>query len=160
MLTPQIAASMLDGSSSDPNATAKAGRDALVTLHLRTVDALKGYVKMVEKAEPDFRPVAEQFHGLHARHATALAGMLSAMGISVNPHGSVMGTINETVVGLRAFFDEIDEDVLSNIQNGEDHVLDAFDEVMKAELSVEDAAAVSAMRDELVELLDDVREID
>ena len=39
-----------------------------------------------------------------------------------------MGTINETVVGLRAVFDEIDADVLSSIRNGEDHVLDAFDD--------------------------------
>jgi hypothetical protein len=61
---------------------------------------------------------------------------------------------------MRAFFDEIDEDVLSSIRNGEDHVLDAFDDVLKAELSVEDAAVVSAMRDELVELLDDVRPVD
>jgi hypothetical protein len=160
MLPPQIAASMLDGSSNDPNAAAEAGKDALVTLHLRTVDALKGYVKMVEKAEPEFRPVAKVFHDLHERHAAALAGMLATMGVTVDADGSLMGTINETIVSMRAFFDEIDEDVLSSIRNGEDHVLDAFDEVLKAELSVEDAAAVSAMRDELVELLDDVRPVD
>jgi Domain of unknown function (DUF2383) len=160
MLPPQIAASMLDGSSNDPNAAAEAGKDSLVTLHLRTVDALKGYVKMVEKAEPEFRPVAQVFHDLHERHAAALAGMLAAMGVTVDADGSLMGTINETVVSMRAFFDEIDEDVLSSIRNGEDHVLDAFDDVLKAELSVEDAAAVSAMRDELVELLDDVRPVD
>ena len=68
MLPPHIAASMLDGSSSDPNTwLRKQARDALVTLHLRTVDALKGYVKMVEKAEPEFRPVAQLFHDLHSR---------------------------------------------------------------------------------------------
>jgi Domain of unknown function (DUF2383) len=160
MLPPHIAASMLDGSSNDPNAAEEAGRDALVTLHLRTVDALKGYVKMVEKAEPEFRPVAQLFHDLHARHAAAIARLLSTMGVTVDPEGSLMGTINEAVVGLRAVFDEIDADVLSSIRNGEDHVLDAFDEVLKLKLSVEDAAAISAMRDELVELLDDVRQVD
>jgi hypothetical protein len=160
MLPPQIAASMLDGLSRDPNAAVETGTDAFVTLHLRTVDALKGYVKMVEKAEPEFRPVARRFHDLHARHAAALAGKLATMGVAVDPDGSLMGTINETVVGLRAFFDEIDEDVMSNIRNGEGHVLDAFDEVQKVDLSPEDASDVSAMRDELVALLDETRGLD
>lgn len=159
MLPTHIAAGILDGSSTDPNA-AEAGKDALATLHLRTVDALKGYVKMVEKAEPEFRPVAQVFHDLHERHASALAGMLSARGVAADADGSLMGTINETVVSLRAFFDEIDADVLSSIRNGEGHVLDAFDEALKAELPVEDAKRVSTMRDELVELLDDVRQVD
>jgi hypothetical protein len=160
MLTPQIAASMLDGSSNDPDAAEKARRDALVTLHQRTVDALKVYVKMVEKAEPEFRPVVQRFHDLHARHAAALAGKLSAMGVAVDPHGTLMGVINETVVGLRAFFDEIDEDVMNSIRNGENHVLDAFHEVLRVDGSPEDAADVSVMRDELVGLLEDTRDLD
>jgi Domain of unknown function (DUF2383) len=160
MLTPQLAVNMLDASSNDPNAPAEGGKDALVTLHLRTVDALKGYVKMVEKAEPEFRPVAQRFHDLHARHASALSGKLAAMGVTFNPGGSLMATVNETVVGLRAFFDEIDEQVMSSIRNGEDHVLDAFDDVLTLDLSPQDAADVSAMRDELVALLDDTRDLD
>jgi len=160
MLTPQIAAAMLDEPSTDPNATAEAGKDALVTLHDRTVDALKGYVKMVEKAEPEFLAVAQRFHDLHARHAAALAGKLSAMGVAVDPDGTLMGTINETVVGLRAFFDEIDEDVMDSIRNGENHVLVAFDDVLRTELSPEIAADVAAMRDELVGLLENTRDLD
>jgi hypothetical protein len=160
MLTPQIAASMLEGSSKDSAAAAEGGKEALVTLHRRTVDALKGYVKMVEKAEPEFRPVAQRFHDLHMRHASALARQLSAMGVTVDRDGSLMGTINETVVGLRAFFDEIDEDVMTNIRNGEKNVLDAFDGVLNVELSPEDSAALVAMRKELVALLDETRHLD
>lgn len=160
MLTPQIAAAMLDSSSTEPNATAEAGKDALVTLHQRTVDTLKGYMKMVDKAEPEFLPVAQRFHDLHVRHAAALAGKLSAMGVAVDPDGTLMGTINETVVGLRAFFDEIDEDVMSSIRNGENHVLEAFDDALDVKLSPEDAADISAMRDELVGLLEDTRDLD
>jgi hypothetical protein len=160
MLTPQIAAAMLDGSSNDPNDAVDAGKDALVTLYQRTVDALKGYVTMVEKAEPDFLPVAQRFHDLHARHSTALAAKLSAMDVAPDTDGTLMGAINETVVGLRAFFDAIDEDVMSSIRNGENHVLEAFDDALRVNLSPEDAADISAMRDELVGLLEDTRDLD
>lgn len=160
MLTPQIAASMLDGSSNDPNTSAEAGKDALVTLYQRSVDVLKGYVKMVDKAEPEFLPVAQRFHDLHSRHSAALAAKLSAMGVAADWDGTLMGTINETVIGLRAFFDEIDEDVMNSIRNGENHVLEAFDEALNAEQSPGDAADISAMRDELVGLLEDTRDLD
>lgn len=160
MLTPQIAANMLATSSNDSNAAADGSNEALVALHLKTVDALKGYVKMVEKAEPEFRPVAQRFHDLHARQASALASKLSARGLNVDADGSLMGTINETVVGLRAFFDEIDADVMSSIRNGEDHVLDAFDTVLEHDLPPQDAVDMSAMRDALVALLDDTRDLE
>ncbi len=155
MLTPQIAATMLDESSNDRDV----GKDEIVKLYHRTVDVLKGYVKMVEKAEPEFLPVAQRFHDLHARHASALVAKLSAMGIAADD-GTLMGTINETVVGVRAFFDEIDADLMSSIRNGENHVLEAFDDALDAELSPDDAADISAMRDELVGLLEDTRDID
>ena len=160
MLPPIFAASILDGSSNDLDPNAEAAKDALVTLHHRTVDALKGYVKMVEKAEPEFLPVAQRFHDLHARHAAAIAEKLFAMGIAADPGGTLMGTINETVVGLRAFFDEIDADVMNSIRNGENHVLGAFNDVLQVEQSPGDAADISAMRDELVGLLEDTRDID
>lgn len=160
MLTPQIAASLLDSDSNDPNSTDNRFRDALVTLHHRTVDALRGYEKMVDKAEPEFLPVAKSFRDLHARHASGLAGILSGMGIAVDQAGTLMGTINETVVSLRALFDEIDEDVMDSIRNGEDHVLRAFDEVLKADHAPEVTGKVSAMRDDLVRLLDDTRNLD
>lgn len=160
MLTPQIAASLLDGAANDPDSTDNLFRDALVTLHNRTVDALRGHEKMVEKAEPEFLPVAKSFRDLHRRHASGIAGILSGMGIAVDPGGTLMGSINETVVSLRALFDEIDEDAMDSIRNGENHVLRAFDEVLKVEQAPEIAAKVSAMREELVRLLDDTRHLD
>jgi hypothetical protein len=60
-----------------------------------------------------------------------------------------MGTINETVVGLRAFFDEIDEDVMGSIRSGEGHVLKAFDAVLKSSPDGDQLAEVTRMRAEL-----------
>lgn len=133
-----------------------AGREALTDLHTTTIDVLKGYEKMVEKAEPEFRPVAQRFLDLHGRHAAALHRILVAKGADVDADGSLMGTINRVVVGMRAFFDEIDEDVLGSIKDGEDHVLNAFDEALNSGQTPEDASAISAMRDELVALLHEV----
>lgn len=56
MLHPKIAAGMLDASLKDQNNAADASLDDPVTLHERTVDALKGRVTMVDTAEPAFLP--------------------------------------------------------------------------------------------------------
>ena len=139
-------------------AAATAASEALVALHNRTVDALHGYAIMVEKAEPSFRATAEQFRALHARHADALARMLSEMGVEADPGGTFMATVNRTMVTVRAFFDAIDEDVMQQIRSGEDWVLAAFDDAIVAVSSklvdlVPTTAALRDMRDELATLL-------
>ncbi len=127
--------------------------DALMTLHRRTVDALTGYAKMEEKAEPSFQPVAEAFRAMHARHADRLARFLADMGREVDHDGSFMGTVNAAVVTLRAWFDEIDDDVMSNIRDGESHVLAAFDDAIAAPVTPAITADLHEMRDEVTELL-------
>lgn len=111
---------------------------------------------MVENAEPHFRPTVQRFLDLHASHATALERILGAKGAEVDTDGSLMGTINGVVVGMLSLFDEVDEDVLGNIKDGEDHVLNAFDDVLNSWQTPEEATALSAMRAELVALLQDV----
>jgi hypothetical protein len=126
--------------------------DAIGTLHDRTVDVLAGFDTMVGKAEPEFRPVAEAFQSLHQRHATALAGRLAEAGRAPDEGGTFMSSVNRTVVTLRSFFDEIDEDVMKQIEDGEQHVLDAFDDALKrTHGDVRDDLA--RMRQELVDLL-------
>jgi hypothetical protein len=157
MLTLGTAGMMLDGASDNANEDPNA---ALAILHTHTVDALKGFEKMVEKAEPEFRRVAQRFHDLHERHARELADHLTARVRTVDADGSFMGTINETVVGLRAFFDEIDEGVMGSIRSGEGHVLKAFDAVLKSSPDGDHLAEITRMRAELTELLHDTRHLD
>ncbi len=160
MLIPDTARAILDASTEQPEGTERQAHEAVTDLHTRTVDALKGYAKMLEKAEPQFRPVVQRFHDLHAGHATALVAIAAALGGTVDADGSFMGTINETVVSLRAFFDEIDEDVMDSIRSGEDHVLKAFDGALEYGLPGDHQTRLMAMRDELVALLQETRHLD
>ncbi|WP_232622674.1 DUF2383 domain-containing protein [Pseudorhodobacter sp. MZDSW-24AT] len=161
MLTPTTASMMLTTPEGDAPMAAPDAADALLALQRRTVDALTGYVKMVEKAEPEFRPVAERFRALHDRHNAALTAMLIRHGVEPDADGTFMGTVNKAVVSLRALFDEIDEDVMDSIRDGENHVLEAFDEAIGASgMPPADVTELRDMRDELTVLLQDTRHLD
>lgn len=127
--------------------------EALAALHTRTIDALAGYETMVGKAEPEFRPVAESFRDLHARHAARLGALVRAHGGRPDEDGSFMATVNRAVVSIRALFDEIDDDVMDQIRSGERHVLDAFDEAIAADPHAAHVAELEMMRRELADLL-------
>jgi len=123
--------------------------DHLRDLHTRIVDAKAGFDVMVDKAEPAFRDVAVSFRDMHAAHAEKIAIMLHG---HVEPDGSLMATVNKAVVSLRAFFDEIDADVMEQVRRGEDHVLAAFREA-EANCSAPQEVELIAMRAELENLL-------
>ena len=134
----------------DPEA-ARHQATALIALYDRSVDSVKGFTTMVEKAEPSFRDTAERFRALHARHADRLARLLSDLGVKAEAGGSVMGTVNQAVVTFRAFFDDIDEDVMDQVRSGEDWVLQAFDAAIAEQAGNGDT--LRAMRGELADLL-------
>ncbi|MEO0359728.1 MAG: DUF2383 domain-containing protein, partial [Pseudomonadota bacterium] len=100
--------------------------DAIEKAHARSVDAAAGFEKMAEKAELHFKDVASRFLGLHLDHAHRLAEMLKAHGRTPDPEGTFMGEINEAVVSMRAFFDEIDEDVMDQVRSGEEWTVSAL----------------------------------
>lgn len=136
------------------------GADALITLHQRTVDVLTGYATMVEKAEPSFQSTAEAFRALHARHADRLARIIADMGHTPDVDGTLMGTVNKAVISLRAMFDEIDDDVMDSVRNGEKHVLEAFDDAIGATTDLALTRDLGDMRAEIVTLLDQTSHLD
>ena len=133
--------------------------EALIALYNRTVDTTKGYTVMVEKAEPSFRDTAERFRSLHARQAGDIARLLAAMGIETDADGTLMGTVNQAVVTVRAFFDSIDADVMGQIRSGEGWVLQAFDAAIEEEAHPTRAANLRDMQAELKALLADTSSI-
>lgn len=133
--------------------------DRLAGAHTRTVDALAGFETMAEDAEPEFSDTVARFIDLHQRHADALAAMLAANGREADPDGSFMATVNTLVVKTRALFDEIDEDVMDAIRDGERHVIDAYEEVERGDAPIEVAEKVRGMRDELEMLLREASQV-
>ena len=134
-----------------------AALDALETLHNRTVDVLAGYETMIGKAEPEFRSIPERFRDLHGRHSAAIAALLTAGGRTPDADGTFMSTVNRTVVSLRALFDDIDEDSMKQIENGEQNVIKAFDDALSQNQTTDARSALSSMRQELVGLIDQAR---
>ena len=136
---------------------ARESLDTLIGLHTLSVDTLRGFQKMSEKAEPEFRPVVERFRALHTRHTARLDAMVREMGGVPDADGSFMGTVNRAVIGLRAVFDTIDAGVMDNIRSGEDRVLDAFDNAAQISLPQGHVQALTEMRAELSAVLADTR---
>ena len=100
--------------------------DSLALAHTRTVDALAGFEKMVEKAEPEFLTTATRFRDLHRAHSTQLSAVLRQHGRTPDDDGSFMSTVNRMVVATRAAFDEIDADVMRQVRSGEENVIAAY----------------------------------
>ncbi len=134
----------------EPVETAK---ELLVALHRRTVDDIAGFAAMVDRAEPDFRAVAQRFHDLHRRHAAELALILRERGVEPDADGSFMATVNKVVVGVRSLLDDIDGDVMHQVRSGEEWTLDAFDRAVAAMKDDPAEARLHEMRAELAELL-------
>lgn len=137
--------------------TVDAAYAALETALTRTTDARAGFETMVDRAEPSFRPVAERFRALHARHAERLARMLTDAGRAPDTDGSLMGTVNRAVVATRAMFDEIDADVVPQIVSGESHVLDAYRDALDAPLPAPEHEALASLLAELQAALEEAR---
>ena len=127
--------------------------DALIDLHMHSVDTRRGFEKMVEKAEPSFRTVVDRFVALHTRQVARLDQMVREMGAVPDAAGSFMGTLNRAVVSIRAALDSIDSDSMAQIRSGEGFVLAAFDRALAASLPQGHKAALTDMRGELVALL-------
>lgn len=123
--------------------------DLIANAHTRTVDALAGYETMVEKAEPEFLPTATRFRDMHERHASHLSAMLANNGRTPDDDGSFMATVNRMVVSTRAFFDEIDEDVMKQIRDGEEWVTEALADAEMSARREDIASDLRAMREEI-----------
>jgi hypothetical protein len=123
--------------------------DLIATAHTRTVDALAGYKTMVEKAEPEFLPTATHFRDMHDRHAARLSAMLAQHGREPDDDGSFMSYVNKMVVSARAFFDEIDEDVMKQIRDGEEWVTKSLADAEAAARPEGIAAELRTMREEI-----------
>lgn len=148
--------------STQHNATARASprerasdaARALAELETRLADTIEGFDKVVEKAEPSFRPVAAEFRALHIRQRANVAMLLETLGHDQDAAGSIFGTVNKAVVSVRSWFDAIDEGIMEAMVNGEKHLLEAYADAINAGFDAEHRGILMADRQALLDLLD------
>lgn len=133
---------------------------AVEAARTRTLDALAGFEKMAEHAEPEFAPIVAAFVELHTRHGNDLTRLLADAGQAPDEGGSIMGSVNRMVVATRALFDEIDADLLSRIHSGEAHVVTAYEAALTATLPAGAHDCIAGLLAELKELLADTRPVE
>jgi len=111
--------------------------DRLAEVHTRVLDTLQGFEKLIDKADPDFAPVAKAFHDMHTRHERDLAEYLSKAGRDPGNDGSFFGSVNRAVIEMRSWFTDIDQNVMDQVKEGEKHVLEAYQAARDSAQTVE-----------------------
>jgi hypothetical protein len=107
-------------------------------------DALEGYGKMLEKAEPSFAPEVSALLSLHLAARDDLEERLRERVAEDTDDGSFMGAVHKTVVTLRSLVDDPDRDWIPGILDGEKRNLGKYDEAIAE--AAPDAALLSTLR--------------
>lgn len=89
-------------------------------------DIVKGYSTMVDKAEPDLKPVVERLHGLHTSHLGVLTSLISELGGRPDDLSSPMGNVHKTVAIVRDWMGALDASALDPIADGEERLVDEY----------------------------------
>jgi hypothetical protein len=101
--------------------------EAIRDVQTSIVDAINGYQRMLEKAEPSFRGTVSNLIELHKSHESGLQNLLNKAGETSPNEGSFMSNVHETVVTVRSWFDDIDGDLTPQIIQGEERILEQYD---------------------------------
>lgn len=103
---------------------------ALSDLSTDLTDIIKGYEVMEDRGDADLQPIARRFHALHEAHAAELLNALETMGGHPEDAGSMMGAVQTAVVHARDWIDKLDLSALSGLIDGEERLLDTYDDVI------------------------------
>lgn len=100
--------------------------DLIAEVHTRVLDTIAGFEKVVEKAQPEFRPVADAFLAMHVRHEADLARMLKAAHRDPAADGSVFGSVNRAAVEIKSWFEAVTDKIMDQIKSAEKHILASY----------------------------------
>ena len=105
--------------------------DHMKGLHTAAVDARNGYEEALKDAEgKGLTPLFREMIALHQSHADALAADLIRHGEKVDDEGSFLSTVHRTVISIRALFGGLDDSILPGLIDGEERVVDYYDEAL------------------------------
>lgn len=138
------------------------GRTELSNLHTRIVDAAKGHDEASGLAEDAvlsalFRDLRDQ----HRRHAGELAARMMARGIEPDPDGSFLQYVHKAILNVRSVVGGLDEDALPGIRDGEERILELYDDALTATASdAELTTVLSRQRDESLQGIERIRALE
>jgi hypothetical protein len=132
-------------------------RETLQHLLTRLVDAREGLDAMLKRAEREIEPILRKMREEQAEAGTRISAMLVAEGADPDASGSAMSTVNKAVVSLRALFDELDDDALDQVADGEENVLEAFIDAIDAHRDGHVREDLVDMRARLAALVEEAR---
>ena len=101
-------------------------------VHTRVLDVIHGYEELLERAEPDLAPLARRMLDLHRAHHEQLHLMLQERGHPPDDRGSFMSLVQENVMRVRSWFDDMDRELIPRIREGEESLVDLYDEAIEA----------------------------
>ena len=127
--------------------------DLIAKVHTRVLDTISGFDKLVEKAEPDIKPLAQAFLTTHSKHETVLATYLAQAGRVPDDDGSFIGTLNRAVIEARSWFEDVDSDVLNRVADGEEQLLETYQNARDVGQTVEANAMLMQQMDDIKDLL-------
>ena len=140
-----------DGASGGASGTGAFDAKA-AKVHTRVLDVIRGYEELVERAEPDLRPLAERMLALHRADHEGLHALLAARGHAPDDGGSLMSLVQENVIRVRSWFDDMDRDLIPRIREGEQSLIEIYDEaIAAAPADGEDRATLESQRARLSE---------
>lgn len=126
--------------------------EALARLQVRIVDTLAGYDEIHKKCEPEIAPLTADFIAAHETHEKALSQRLVALGREPDADGSFFSTVQRLVIKTRAVFDDIDDDILPSVVDGEERVLELYDDAIRTAIEPSDRTMLDQQRGEIQSL--------
>ena len=139
-LNPKVAPTASDPIETVPTAQQDPGDDPLdkiAEVHTRVLDTIAGFEKLSQKAELDFKPVSDAFLATHQKHERELADYLRKAGRNPGDDGSFFGTVNSSLIEIRSWFENVDDDVMDRVAEGEKHVLDGYEQARNTGQTIE-----------------------
>jgi uncharacterized protein (TIGR02284 family) len=107
--------------------------ERLTALHTSLIDAVSGYREGLKDAHGEgLTPLFTELIALHTDAADAVSAQLKAMGAPVDDNGSLMGTFDRTVMKITSLLTTLDDKFISDLVDGEKHVLHHYDRAIDA----------------------------
>ncbi|MCW2282697.1 uncharacterized protein (TIGR02284 family) [Rhodoblastus acidophilus] len=132
----------------------------LKTLHTSLIDARSGYEEGLKDAQgKGLTPLFQELIALHAQDAAAVAEQLQRLGAPVDDRGSLMGTLDRVVMKFTSLITQLDDKILPNLVDGEEHVLVHYDDAIQASSPQNpEYPVLVAQRDALKQRIEAMRE--